>query len=113
MNFKIKFQYFKETVEQLKEWGFMVYVPTNIHEYDFRYGWVTDGTHILYFQIDDLCGLRFSTECISSNGIGCGCRIKIPFTKEGIIKGFGVSYGKPYPDFESFRKKYWNALMLM
>ena len=35
MNFKIKCQYFKETVEQLKEWGFMVYVPTNIHEDDF------------------------------------------------------------------------------
>ena len=51
MNFKIKCQYFKDTVDQLKEWGFMVYVPTNIHEDDFRYGWVTDGTHILYFQI--------------------------------------------------------------
>ena len=113
MNFKMKCQYFKETVEQLKEWGFMVYVPTNIYEDDFRYGWITDGTHILYFQINDLEGLMFSTECIPSKETGCGRRISIPFTKEGIIDGFGVSYGKPYPDFESFRKKYWNALMLM
>lgn len=113
MNFKIKCQYFNETVEQLKEWGFMVYVPTNIFEDDFRYGWITDGIHILYFQINDLEGLMFSTECIPSKETGCGRRIYIPFTKEGIIDGFGVSYGKPYPDFESFRKKYWNALMLM
>ena len=113
MNFKMKCQYFNEVVKQLKEWGFMVYVPTNIIEHDLRYGWITDGTHILFFQINDLEGLMFSTECISSNGIGCGCRIKIPFTKEGIITGFDVSYGKPYPDFESFRKKCWNDLMLM
>ena len=33
--------------------------------------------------------------------------------KEGIIEGFGVSYGKPYPDFESFRKKCWDSLMLI
>ena len=113
MNFETKDRYFKETVEQLKEWGFMVYVPTNIFDKDFRYGWVTDGIHILYFQINYLEGLMFSTECIPSKETGCGRRISIPFTKEGIIEGFGVSYGKPYPDFESFRKKYWNALMLM
>lgn len=113
MNFETKDRYFKETVEQLKEWGFTVYVPNNILEDDFRYGWITDGTHILYFQMDDLFGLQFSTEGISSKGNGCGCRIKIPFTKEGIIKGFGVSYGKPYPDFESFRKKCWDSLMPM
>ncbi len=113
MNFKTKCKYFNEVVEQLKEWGFMVYVPNNIFDDDFRYGWITDGTHILYFQIDDLYGLQFSTEGISSKGLGCGCRIKIPFTKEGITKGFGVSYGKPYPDFESFKKKCWDSLMLI
>ena len=83
MNFETKDRYFKETVEQLKEWGFTVYVPNNILEDDFRYGWITDGTHILYFQMDALFGLQFSTEGISSKGLGCGCRIKIPFTKEG------------------------------
>lgn len=113
MNFKMKCQYFNEVVEQLKEWGFMVYVPTNIFDKDFRYCWITDGTHILYFQINDLEGLMFSTECIPSKETGCGRRISIPFIKKGIIKGFGVSYGKPYPDFESFRKKYWDSLMLM
>lgn len=110
MNFETKDRYFKETVEQLKEWGFTVYVPNNILEDDFRYGWITDGTHILYFQINDLEGLMFSTECIPSKETGCGRRISIPFTKEGIIEGFGVSFGKPYPNFEFFKKKYWNTL---
>lgn len=45
MKMETKDRYFKETVEQLKEWGFMVYAPANIFENDFRYGWVTDGTH--------------------------------------------------------------------
>lgn len=60
-----------------------------------------------------LCQYRYLRGLDLHTLIGCGCRIKIPFTKEGIIDGFGVSYGKPYPDFESFRKKYWDSLMLM
>lgn len=111
MRIETKDRYFKETVAQLKEWGFMVYALADIFEGGFRYGWVTDGTHILYFQIDDLEGLRFSTECIPSKETGCGRRISIPFTKEGIIEGFGVSFGKPYPNFESFNKRiHWKPL---
>ena len=110
MNIKMKDQYFKETVEQLKEWGFEVYSPSDIFEDTFRYGWVTDGTHILYFQINDLEGLQFSTQCVPAKNTGSGCRVEIDFTKEGILKGFGVTYGKPYPDFETFKRKYWNTL---
>lgn len=111
MRTETKDQYFKETVEQLKEWGFMVYAPANIFEDDFRYGWVTDGIHILYFQIDDLLGLVFSTECVPSKETGCGRRIDFDFTKKGIIKAFEISFGKPYPNFESFKRKHWSTLI--
>lgn len=111
MKMETKDRYFKETVEQLKEWGFMVYAPANIFEDVFRYGWVTDGTHILYFQIDDLIGLVFSTECIPSKETGSGRRLDIPFTKEEIIKAFEMPFGKPYPNFESFKRKCWSTLM--
>lgn len=111
MDFKMKDRYFKETVAQLKEWGFMVYAPANIFEDDFRYGWVTDGIHILYFQIDDLLGLVFSTECVPSKKTGCGRRIDIAFTKKGIIKAFEISFGKSYPNFESFKRKHWSTLI--
>ena len=111
MNIKMKDQYFKETVKQLKEWGFEVYSPSDIFESSFRYGWVTDKTNILYFQIDDLEGLQFSIQCIPSKETGSGCRVKIDFTKEGILKGFGVMYGKSYPNFEAFRRNYWDTLI--
>lgn len=50
MKIETKDRYFKETVEQLKEWGVLWCMPqlTFLMEL-FRYGWVTDGTHILYF----------------------------------------------------------------
>lgn len=88
MKMETKDRYFKETVEQLKEWGFTVYAPANIFEDVFRYGWVTDGTHILYFQIDDLIGLVFSTECIPSKETGSGRRLDIPFTKRKSLRHF-------------------------
>lgn len=111
MRMETKDQYFKETVKQLKEWGFMVYAPANIFEDSYRYGWVTDGIHILYFQIDNLLGLVFSTVCAPSKETGCGCRIDIDFTKEGIIKAFKTSFGKPYPNFESFKREHWSTLI--
>lgn len=104
-------RYFKDAVAQLKEWGFKVYSPTNIFEGTFRYGWVTDGTHILCFHIDDLVGLQFSTVCVPSKETGCGRIIDFDFTKEGIIKAFQISFGKPYPDFESFKRKHRSALI--
>lgn len=110
MRMETKDRFFKNTVTQLKIWGFQVYSPTNIFENTFRYGWVTDGTHILYFQIDDLVGLQFSTECIPSKETGSGRRLDIDFTKEGIIEAFQIPFGKPYPDFESFKRKYWQPL---
>lgn len=113
MNMEIKDHYFKETVEQLKEWGFMVYVPENLFEGYYRYGWVTDGTHLLYFQIDDLEGLLWSTECIPSKETGSGRRIYMPnpFSKEDVLHGFKVSYGKPYLNFEDFKKRHWDVLI--
>lgn len=111
MNIEVKDRYFRNTVAQLKGWGFEVYAPANIFEDTFRYGWVTDGTHILYFQIDDLEGLKFSTECVPSKETGSGCRVDIDFTKEGIIRGFETSYGKSYPNFETFKRKHWSTLI--
>ena len=105
-----KDRYFKNTVAQLKAWGFEVYAPADIFEDTFRYGWVTDGTNIIYFQIDDLVGLRFSTECIPSKETGSGRSLNIDFTKEGIIEAFQIPFGKPYPDFESFKRKHWKPL---
>ena len=111
MRMETKDRYFKDAVAQLKEYGFMVYAPAEIFNDYFRYGWVTDGIHILYFQIDDLFGLVFSTECIPSKETGCGRRIDFDFTKDGIIEAFQTSFGKPYPDFESFKRTQWDKLI--
>lgn len=113
MNMKTKDGYFKETVEQLKEWGFMVYAPKNLFEGYCRYGWVTDGTHLLYFQIDDLEGLLWSTECIPSKETCRGRRLYMtnPLSKEDVLNGFKVSYGKPWRNFEDFKKCHWNVLI--
>lgn len=107
MKMETKDRYFKETVEQLKEWGFMVYAHANIFENGFRYGWVTDGTHILYFQIDDLYGLQWSTECIPTKETGVGMRIHINLSKEAIIEAFQIQYGQPYLNFEHFVRRQW------
>ena len=113
MNVLTKDRYFKETVEQLKEWGFEVYSPAHIFKDTFRYGWVTDGVHILYFEINDLEGLRWSTECIPSHETGCGKRIECEFSKEAILNAFKISFGQLYSNFEHFRKhhKKWSDLI--
>lgn len=96
---------FKEVVQQSKQWGFKVYANENIFDSDYRYGWITNGIDILYFQINDnlLIGLQFIPECIPNKDSVNGF-IDIPFTKEGILKGFKIKYGKPYENFEYFKK---------
>lgn len=115
MDFATEDLYFRETVAQLKEWGFAVYAPANIFEGTFRYGWVTDGTHILYFEINDFEGLHWSIECVPSRETGSGMCVDVGFSKEGILDALNVSYGAPYPNFESFQraqKKWYDIVRL-
>lgn len=104
MNLEVKDSYFKEVVETVKGFGFDVYAPENLHKGTFRYGYVTDGVSILYFQIDDLEGLTWSIECVPSYETGSGLRINIPLTKEGILSGFGTPFGTRYRNFEHFKR---------
>lgn len=113
MTIETKDKYFKEVVSILKSFGFYVWTHENIFNDNFRYGWVTDGVHMLYFQIDDLEGLKWSTECIPSKETGSGCRVHIsyPLEKEKIENAFKVKHGTPYRDFEHFKRRYWCKLI--
>ena len=113
VNTKVKDSYFREVAEKVKSFGFDVYAPENIFEGDSRYGYVTDGKGIIYFQIDDLFGLQWSVECIPSRETGSGVRLNVNLSKEGISEALRTPYGKPYADFASFRKEHeqWRKLI--
>ena len=104
MDLKIRDSYFKEAVKTIKDLGFDVYVPEHIFKGSFRFGYVTDGTHILYFEVSEFGDLNWGTVHIPSLD-GDGVLVTVPtITKENILRTFNVSYGKPYADFEHFRK---------
>lgn len=98
---------FKETVELIKSFGFDVYCPEDLlDKNEFRYGYVTDGKHILYFQVVRLFAeVQWDIECIPHEDTGNGKRINLnPITKENIIDAFNIKYGIPYENFEQFKK---------
>lgn len=108
MNWKVIDETFKETVKLIKSFGFDVYCPEGLlNENEFRYGYVTDGKHILYFEVAYLFAeVKWSTRHIPKEDMGSGVSIDLnPITKENIIKAFNINYSTPYKDFEQFKKK--------
>lgn len=106
MKLEVKDKYFREVYEQLKSFGFQVWIPENLYNDDFRYAWVTDGEKILYYEINELEGLKWGTECVPHKDTGHGCRVHIsfPLTKEKIIAAMNTRHGTPYRDFEQFKQ---------
>lgn len=105
MNTKKREEIFNSYVAKFKELGYDVYSPNRWPQY--FYAFVTNGTHIIYFQINDWGIFEWSTCCIPSTKTGSGMRIGFEFTgKESVEKAFAIDYGKPYRDFNHFKENY-------
>lgn len=95
---------FNDCVAKFKELGYDVYSPYSKLS-GFYYAYVTDGIHILYFQIGQWGEFEWSTCCIPSRETGTGIRISFKFDgKESVERAFDIQHGKPYRNFEHFKK---------
>ena len=111
MRIEEKNRIFNETVEAVKGFGYEVWTVASLFDSDFRYGYVTDGYRILYFQVNELKGLEWSTVCVPAKDTGSGCRIYVELTKESIETALSYSYGQSYKDFNNFKHRHWSELM--
>lgn len=105
MNIEKREEIFNNYVAKFKELGYDVYSPSRSPQ--FFYAYVTDGTHIIYFQIDNWGIFEWSTRCIPDTKTGTGTRIDFEFTdKKSVERAFAIEYGKAYRDFNHFKEKY-------
>lgn len=104
MKDSIRKEIFNDYVAKFKELGYDVYSPCNKSP-GFHYAYVTDGIHIIYFQISYWGGLEWSTCCVPNKETGTGTRINFEFDgKESVERAFEIEFGKPYSNFEHFAK---------
>lgn len=95
---------FNYYIAKFKELGYDVYSPCSKLP-GFYYAYVTDGIHILYFQIGCWGEFEWSTCCMPSRETGTGVRIDFEFDgKESVERAFDIQHGKPYRDFAHFEK---------
>lgn len=105
MSTKKREEIFNNYVARFKELGYDVYSPSRSPQ--FFYAFVTDGTHIIYFQIDDWGIFEWSTQCVPSRKTGSGMMLSFSFKdKESVERAFSVKHGKPYRDFKHFSEQY-------
>lgn len=102
---------FNETVEAVKGFGYEVWTVASLFDSDFRYGYVTDGKRIIYFQVNELFGLQWGTVCVPTKNTGSGCRINVERAKESIEAALSYAYGQPYKDFADFKRRHWTKLV--
>lgn len=96
---------FNDYVAKFKELGYDVYSPSRPPQ--FFYAFVTDGTHIIYFQIDDWGIFEWSTCCAPSKKTGSGMMLSFKFKdKESVERAFNTNYGEPYRNFRHFSERY-------
>lgn len=105
MNSEKREDIFNNYVAKFKKLGYDVYSPSRSPW--FFYAFVTDGTHIIYFQIDDWGIFEWSTQCIPSRKTGSGMMLSFSFKdKESVERAFSVKHGEPYRDFKHFSEQY-------
>lgn len=102
---------FNEVVEAAKGFGYEVWTVASLFDSAFRYGYVTDGNRLIYFQVNQLLGLQWGTVCVPAKDTGSGCRIHVELTKESIEVALSELYGQPYKDFADFKHRYWTKLV--
>lgn len=101
MTLDTKNKLFNEAVETFKSYGLSVYVPENLFESNFRYGYITDNTDILYFEINELVGLVYSIPCVPSHDTGSGLRTdEQSLDKDTVFRLLRTKYGTPYANFK-------------
>lgn len=105
---------FFNVVERLKSYGYKVYTGRGTIEQGFLYGYTTNGTGVLYFQINDLGILSFSIEYWPSYKMGSGIRAEVNIDdKDSVDNALNtrVSGVRMYKNFEVFRDHHWQALI--
>ena len=105
MNTKKREEIFNNYVAKFKKLGYDVYSPNRASQ--FFYAFVTDGTHVVYFQIDDWGIFDWSICCVPSVKTGSGMMISFDFkNKDSVERAFLTNYGKPFRDFKHFSEQY-------
>lgn len=102
---------FDDLVSQLKSLGYTVFLKENM-ESGFHYGWVSNGSDFLYFQLTHGEGAHFSIET-KRYGIGLENKEIPMFTDSGINPrfldwAFEALVNCPLPLYDSF-EEYWNV----
>lgn len=92
-------------IEKFKEYGYDVYSKEGSLKDGFYYAYVTDGTRIIYFQIDPLFGFQWFTVCKPTKETGYGRKIELEFDgRESVEQTMNISYGEKFRNFNSFKK---------
>lgn len=105
---------FFNVVERLKSYGYRAYTGHDAIKLGYLYGYVTNGTGVLYFQINDLSILSFSIEYWPAYKMGSGIRAEVNIDdKDSVDNALNtrVPGVRMYKNFEVFRDHHWQALI--
>ena len=101
----------QQLIDDLKAKGYLVYGPEDIT----TYVWFTepDGKRFGYAQYSRLEGVKYATVHKPDKYNGTGFAADSPEEALTSVPPWARTFLAPikYPDFESFRKKYWQKLV--